>query len=172
MLKCFSIDEDVSGFLFWPYSLGRSISTILAGRLTDKGYGLFICFLSSSLTALVSFSLFIPVLLNNFSHLEFLVFLLFLSGVGFGSSSISFSSISEQIGTKQGFSNKIDLKLNVFTWWNATYAIGHSLRAAVFGGLVLDAFGYYWTSFIMSTIFVTSQGITLFTFLKLNFLRN
>ena len=164
---------DITGNTVGYYMLINSISTTVActitGKLTEKGYGVF---LHASVPFLITVSTFLVFCRTHFmENIAYFLPLLAVFGICYGVASVSVLLVCENTAVIEGFSNFSNTKLFVASLWTLNFSFGRILGSFVFGGIMLSHSGFYWTNLCISAFSMIAGLLTLAQFAKIGILK-
>ena len=171
LLKSFSMDGDTSGYIFLFYSVAYCLSTVVAGKVTDYGYGAFVLLMSSCAASIAYALLFLPIIVTKLEHIAWDIPLLTLCGAGLGMSAVPVFTITERAAPLCGFSGTDAVKKIMFTWYNVNAFGGLLFGSVLIGGFALEFIGYHWTNLATAVLFALCNFATLASLAKLDMLQ-
>ena len=148
--ETFSIHGNTVGYYMLINSVSTTFACIITGKLTEKGYGVFLHASVTFLITVSSFLAFLPCRNHFIENIAYFLPLLAVFGICYGVASVSVLLVCENVAMIEGFRDIAKTKLFVASLWTLNFSFGKLLGSFVFGGIMLSHSGFYWTNLCIS----------------------
>ena len=156
LLEKFGVDGNSSGYYFLAF-LGVYVAVLPPlGLLVDRGQAGRMFLMACLATFLGFASLSLPGAIKAIETKYWVIFWLIELGAANAGGYAAIYLLFEKLAYNVGFRIESNAKLMAASLSNACFASGRLFGSAVIGGVFMDEFGYYYSCFLLSGLFIMS----------------
>ena len=169
--ESFGIHGNTVGYYMLINSVSITLACAITGKLTEKGYGVFLYASIPFLISVSSFLAFLPCRINFIENIVYFLPVLAVFGICYGVASVSVLLVCENVAVTEGFSDFSKTKLFIASLWTLNFSFGRLLGSFVFGGIMLSHSGFYWTNLCISAFSMIAGLLSLVLLAKIGILK-